>query len=132
MEHGIPYFDAREHAENLGADLALMVHEYCIVDADRCILPLILDEDGVIWHSNSPNSVDSITLDAMRSSLLAAGYHIQTGKLNERLIARCVKLLRWVAELVFLGLIPLTVSQLVMRVPGFFDLVCINSSNEVQ
>lgn len=84
------YFDAREHAENLGTDLALMVHEYCIVDADRCT-PLILDEDGVIWHSNSPNSVDSITLDAMRSSLLAAGYHIQTGKLNERLVARCVE-----------------------------------------
>ena len=62
------YFDAREHAENLGADLALMVHEY-LVDADRCT-PLILDEDGVIRHSNSPNSVDSITLDAMRSSLL--------------------------------------------------------------
>jgi len=84
------YFDARKHAENLGADLALMVHEYCIVDADRCT-PLILDEDGVIWHSSSPNSVDSITFDAMRSSLLAAGYHIQTGKLNERLVARCVE-----------------------------------------
>jgi len=84
------YFDARKHAENLGADLALMVHEYCIVDADRCT-PLILDEDGVIWHSNSPNSVESITLGAMRSSLLAAGYHIQTGKLNERLVARCVE-----------------------------------------
>jgi hypothetical protein len=27
----------------------------------------------------------------MRSSLLAAGYHIQTGKLNERLVARCVE-----------------------------------------
>lgn len=84
------YLDARKHAENLGADLALMVHEYCIVDADRCT-PLILDEDGVIWHSSSPNSVDSITFDAMRSSLLAAGYHIQTGKLNERLVARCVE-----------------------------------------
>ena len=84
------YFDARKHAENLGADLALMVHEYCIVDADRCT-PLILDEDGVIWHSSSPNSVDSITFDAMRPSLLAAGYHIQTGKLNERLVARCVE-----------------------------------------
>ena len=84
------YFDARKHAENLGADLALMVHEYCIVDADRCT-PLILDEDGVIWHSSSPNSVDSITFDAMRSSLIAAGYHIQTGKLNERLVARCVE-----------------------------------------
>ena len=87
------YFDARKHAENLGADLALMVHEYCIVDADRCT-PLILDEDGVIWHSSSPNSVDSITFDAMRSSLIAAGYHIQTGKLNERLVARCVEYCR--------------------------------------
>ena len=84
------YFDAREHAESLGADLAFMVHEYCIVDADRCT-PLVLDEDGVIWHSSSPNSVDSITFDAMRSSLLAAGYHIQTGRLNERLVARCVE-----------------------------------------
>ena len=34
MVHGT-YIQARQHAEQ-GADLALMVHEYSIVDGDRC------------------------------------------------------------------------------------------------
>ncbi len=84
------YVDARAYAESHGADLALMVHNYSIVDGDRCT-PLILDEDGVIWISDSELSVDSITFDVLKSSLLIAGYHIQRGKLNERLVARCVE-----------------------------------------
>ena len=84
------YIQARQQAEQMGADLALMVHEYSIVDGDRCS-PLVLDEDGVIWASDSNTSVDSVTFQAVHDSLLDAGFHIQHGRLNERLVARCVE-----------------------------------------
>lgn len=84
------YIEARKYAEQKGADLALMVHEYSIVDGDRCT-PLILDEDGVVWASHANSSVSSITLNAIHDSILEAGFHIQQGNLNERLVARCVE-----------------------------------------
>lgn len=84
------YIEARNYAEQKGADLALMVHEYSIVDGDRCT-PLILDEDGVVWTSHANSSVSSITLNAIHDSILEAGFHIQQGNLNERLVARCVE-----------------------------------------
>ncbi len=84
------YIEARNYAEQKGADLALMVHEYSIVDGDRCT-PLILDEDGVVWASHANSSVSSITLNAIHESILEAGFHIQQGNLNERLVARCVE-----------------------------------------
>ena len=85
------YIEARSEAERKGADVALLVHEYSIVDGDRCS-PIVLDEDGVLWLSDSPFAVDSITLKFLRPFLLASGYHIQTGKLNERLVARCAEM----------------------------------------
>ena len=84
------YIEARNYAEQKGADLALMVHEYSIIDGDRCT-PLILDEDGVVWASHANSSVSSITLNAIHDSILEAGFHIQQGNLNERLVARCVE-----------------------------------------
>ena len=84
------YIEARNYAEQKGADLALMVHDYSIVDGDRCT-PLILDEDGVVWSSHANSSVSSITLNAIHDSILEAGFHIQQGSLNERLVARCVE-----------------------------------------
>ncbi len=84
------YIEARNYAEQKGGDLALMVHDYSIVDGDRCT-PLVLDEDGVVWVSHANSSVFSITLSAIHDSILEAGFHIQQGKLNERLVARCVE-----------------------------------------
>ena len=84
------YIDARNYAERKGADLALMVHDYSIVDGDRCT-PLVMDEDGVVWVSHANSSVSSITLNAIHDSILEAGFHIQQGNLNERLVARCVE-----------------------------------------
>ena len=84
------YIEARNYAEEKGADLALMVHDYSIVDGDRCT-PLVMDEDGVVWVSHANSSVSSITLNAIHDSILEAGYHIQQGNLNERLVARCVE-----------------------------------------
>ena len=84
------YIEARNYAEQQGADLALMVHDYSIVDGDRCT-PIVLDEDGVVWVSNANNSVASITLDTLIHSILDGGFHVQYGNLNERLVARCVE-----------------------------------------
>ena len=84
------YIEARNYAEHKGADLALMVHDYSIVDGDRCT-PLVMDEDGVVWVSHANSSVSSITLNAIHDSILEAGFHIQQGNLNERLVARCVE-----------------------------------------
>ena len=84
------YIEARNYAEQKGADLALMVHDYSIVDGDRCT-SLVLDEDGVVWVSHANSSVLSITLSALHDSILEAGFHIQQGNLNERLVARCVE-----------------------------------------
>ena len=84
------YIEARNYAEQKGVDLALMVHDYSIVDGDRCT-PLVLDEDGVVWASHANSSVFSITLSAIHDSILEAGFHIQQGNLNERLVARCVE-----------------------------------------
>ena len=84
------YIEARNYAEQKGADLALLVHDYSIVDGDRCT-PLVMDEDGVVWVSHANSSVSSITLNAIHDSILEAGFHIQQGNLNERLVARCVE-----------------------------------------
>lgn len=84
------YIEARNYAEQKGVDVALMVHDYSIVDGDRCT-PLVLDEDGVVWVSHANSSVSSITLHAIHDSILEAGFHIQYGNLNERLVARCVE-----------------------------------------
>ena len=45
-----------KRAEEKGADLALLGHNYSIIDCDRCT-PLVLDEDGVIWRSQFKLSV---------------------------------------------------------------------------
>jgi len=89
-KHGAwsPYTEAREHAERLGSDLALFVHDFAIVDGDRCS-PIIMDEDGVLWNSNSPFSIDSVMFHCLRKSLVSAGFFVQSGLLNERLVARC-------------------------------------------
>ena len=71
-----------------GADVALLVHEHCIVDGDR-VMPLVLDEDGVVWISGPEfGGVDSVTFDVCRPEIEDAGFVISEGRLNERLVAR--------------------------------------------
>lgn len=84
------YIKARGYAEEHGADLALLIHDFSIVDCDRCA-PLIVDEDGVLWASNSDLSVQSITFDLLEDALQMKGYAIQRGHLNERIVARCAE-----------------------------------------
>ena len=71
-----------------GADVGLLVHDFCIVDGDR-VMPLVLDEDGIIWISDDKHGgVDSVTFDACRGSIEGAGFVISKGRLNERIVAR--------------------------------------------
>ena len=75
-------------AFNVGADVALLVHEHCIVDGDR-VMPIVLDEDGVVWISSSEfGGVDSVTFEVCKRHIEKAGFVIYEGRLNERLVAR--------------------------------------------
>ncbi len=84
------YHEAKKQAEQSGADIALFVHEYTVIDGDRGT-PILLDEDGVVWHSASPQAVDSITLHSILPELKSSGFPIQKGNLNERMVARCIE-----------------------------------------
>jgi len=83
-----PYLDAGNQASEKGADVAILIHDYCIVDADRA-MPIILDEDGTLWiASTDQGGVDSITFSLLRPEIEKMGIPICEGRLNERLTAR--------------------------------------------
>jgi len=87
------YVDARHDAEKKGVDVALLVHDYAIVDADRA-LPVVLDEDGVAWvAAHNEGAVKSITFKTLSQQLQNAGIPIQHGRLNERLVARAAEII---------------------------------------
>jgi branched-subunit amino acid aminotransferase/4-amino-4-deoxychorismate lyase len=89
-KHGdwAPYHRARLKADSEGADLALLVHEFSIIDGDRAS-PILLDEDGVVWYSNSEQGgVESITRSIILSRLEQYGFPFQSGNLTERIVAR--------------------------------------------
>ena len=89
-KHGdwAPYHEARIKADSKGSDLALLVHEFSIIDGDRAS-PILLDEDGVVWYSNSEQGgVESITRSIILAGLEAHGLPVQNGKLTERIVAR--------------------------------------------
>ena len=84
------YHEAKQEAEQSGADVALFIHEYAVVDGDRGS-PILLDEDGTVWYSESSQAVDGITLNLILPELKSSGFPIQKGRLNERMIARCIE-----------------------------------------
>ena len=89
-KHGdwAPYHRARLKADSEGSDLALLVHEFSIIDGDRAS-PILLDEDGVVWYSNSEQGgVESITRKIILSKLEQYGFPFQSGNLTERIVAR--------------------------------------------
>jgi len=91
VKHGdwLPYTQARNLAEEAGADIALLIYQFHIVDGDRA-MPIVLDEDGGVWISPPEfGGVASITFQAVRSAITAAGIPIRQGRLNERIVARC-------------------------------------------
>ena len=88
-----PYREITIESFQKGADVALLVHEFCIVDGDR-VMPLVLDEDGVVWISDSKmGGVDSVTFEICKSAIEDAGFVISEGRLNERIVARAKEFL---------------------------------------
>ena len=89
-KHGdwAPYHQARLKAGSEGSDLALLVHEFSIIDGDRAS-PILLDEGGLVWYSSSElGGVESITRSIILSKLGEHGFPFQSGNLTERLVAR--------------------------------------------
>lgn len=89
-KHGAwkPYSDALATAQSKGADIALLVHEYALVDADRAT-PVVLDEDGTAWIASlDEGGTESITLSILSPELEKHGIPVHHGRLNERLVAR--------------------------------------------
>ena len=84
------YNQAKQQAENSGVDVALFVHEYAVIDGDRGS-PILLDEDGTVWYSSSQQAVDGVTLHSILPQLKSSGFPVQMGKLNERMVARCIE-----------------------------------------
>lgn len=94
IKHGNwkPYLEARELANENGADISLLVDNHAIVDADRAT-PLILDENG--WaYSPGPEqgAVRSITLSLVSEHLESNGIPLRTAYLTEEMIRRCKEL----------------------------------------
>ncbi len=91
-----PYRKITEDVFSKGADVGLLVHDYCIIDGDR-VMPLVLDHDGVVWISDSKlGGVSSVTFDVCKNAIKDAGFVISSGRLNERMVARA-------KEIVLLG-----------------------------
>jgi branched-subunit amino acid aminotransferase/4-amino-4-deoxychorismate lyase len=89
-KHGdwTPYREITSEVFKQGADVALLVHEFCIIDGDR-VMPLVLDDDGVVWISDAKfGGVDSVTFEVCKSAIEKAGFVISEGRLNERIVAR--------------------------------------------
>ncbi|HJL59867.1 MAG: aminotransferase class IV [Candidatus Poseidoniaceae archaeon] len=98
VKHGDwkPYRDITADVLSKGADVGLLVHDYCIIDGDR-VMPIVLDEDGVVWISDGKlGGVSSVTFDVCKQAIGDAGFVISSGRLNERLVARA-------KEIVLLG-----------------------------
>ena len=81
------YIDAKKTAEESGADIALLVDEYCIIDSDRAGI-IVIDEDGVAYVSDSKLSVNGVTLEIVTEMLDEMGIPVNFARLNERLVAR--------------------------------------------
>ena len=86
-----PYRDAKATAEENGADIALLIDQYCVIDSDRASM-IVIDEDGVAYLSNSQDAVRGITLEVLIPRLRALGIPVNYARLNERLVARCAEL----------------------------------------
>ena len=91
IKHGAwsAYLAAMEDAERMGSDIALLIHDRCIVDGDRCT-PIILDEDGIAYvPGGEQGAVASVTLTLIEHELESAGIPLRTAWLTEELVRRC-------------------------------------------
>ena len=94
-KHGdwTPYLEAMHQADSKGADLALLVHDYALVDGDRAT-PMVVDEDGTAWLSGpEQGGVLGITAEILAPLLEREGVPVHRGRLNERLVARALEVI---------------------------------------
>ena len=56
-------------------------------------MPLVMDEDGIVWvAAKDQGGVESITFNHISHGLQKSGILVQSGRLNERLVARAVEI----------------------------------------
>lgn len=94
-KHGAwqPYLDAKMRARNSGADVALLIDNGAIIDADRAT-PVLLDQDGTLWVAdNKQGGVDSISLQIILPELKNAGIPVNKGRLHEKMIGRAKEII---------------------------------------
>ena len=83
-----PHRQAREAAIENGADIGLLFEDGILIDGDRCA-PLLLDHDGVAYHpSHGDGALDSVTIQAIRPALEAAGIPVRPARLTLAMILR--------------------------------------------
>lgn len=87
------YRHARTSAREREADIALLVRDGSVIDADRCT-PILLDRDGVAHVApEASGGVDSITLALLTPGIEAAGIPVRRSPLNETLLGRAAEVL---------------------------------------
>ena len=87
------YLRITKNAEELGFDIALLIFNETIVDADRST-PILLDHDGIAWVcDNKMGGVDSITLDYVENVLETHGIPLMRGRLTATMLLRSEELL---------------------------------------
>ena len=83
-----PYQEARVIAENNGGDIGLLFENRCLIDGDRCA-PLLLDSDGVAYHSpHDDGALDSVTLHLIKPYLEESGIPVRPARLTLGMIER--------------------------------------------
>ena len=83
-----PYKEARLIAEDNGGDIGLLFENGCLIDGDRCA-PLLLDSDGVAYHSpHHDGALDSVTLHVIKPYLEESGIPVRTARLTLGMIER--------------------------------------------
>jgi len=87
-----PYLDARDDAEQSGADISILIDEFSIIDTDRASL-VVIDEDGTAYVSDSNLGVDGITNQIISRALNSIGIPVMKARLNERMVARSEEIL---------------------------------------
>ena len=87
-----PYLDARDDAEQSGADISILIDEFSIVDTDRASV-VVIDEDGTAYVSDNNLGVHGITNEIIIRSLNSIGIPVMKARLNERMVARCEEIL---------------------------------------
>ena len=87
-----PYLDARNDAEQSGADISILIDEFSIVDTDRASI-VVIDEDGTAYVSDSNLGVHGITNQIISHVLSSIGIPVMKARLNERMVARCEEIL---------------------------------------